>query len=534
MVRQLKIESFDSPPAKNKTLFGSKSRTKNSLSGRQGISNSRRDRLQSRRRRFRFQKSKANRHQNSQPSLNSGKEISKILGDVSISQNTSSSKRNKAKLPLLLETNQSISNNSSKDKERLAKNSSRRSRKQGKAKNLSPSFKIATVRANSSNQQNSSSRTKSRQTKRSRNSKVHNKTSNRSAKSLPSIWLYSIRLLIVGIGMGAIVGTLLSAFTPINVSLADTKQVEQSENSENPESKNNTLSLLLNQELLSLKEKVKNLAAQNPQLEAGAFFIDLDNGAYLDVEGTTTFSAASTIKLPILIAFFQDVDANKIRLNEMLTMEAEMVAGGSGNMKLQKPGKQYSALETVTKMIAISDNTATNMIIHRLGGAEALNQRFLSWGLTVTKIRQPLPDLEGTNTTSPQDLGHLLAMINQGELVTLRSRDRLLDIMNKTVTNTLISKGLGKGANFPHKTGDIGSVLADAGLVDMPNGKRYIAVVMVKRPHNHPEAKPLIQKISSEIYQYFNQTHSPRAPNMTATPDSNSGIIANRQGNISN
>ncbi|MGK7914380.1 MAG: serine hydrolase, partial [Prochloraceae cyanobacterium] len=263
------------------------------------------------------------------------------------------------------------------------------------------------------------------------------------------------------------------------------------------------LPLILNKELTSLKDKFQALAAKYPQLQSGAFFVDLDNGAYVDVEADSIFSAASTIKIPILVAFFEDVDAGKIHLDEKLTMTPEMIARGSGSMQYRKPGTQFSALETATKMIVISDNTATNMLIARLGGAPAINQRFLDWGMKVTVIRNPLPDLKGTNTTSPKDLANLLARIERGELVSLRSRDRILGIMKRTRTKTLLPRGLDKGAIIAHKTGDIGSILGDAGVVDMPNGKRYIAAVMVKRPHNDYRARTLIQEISKTAYQHF-------------------------------
>ena len=125
--------------------------------------------------------------------------------------------------------------------------------------------------------------------------------------------------------------------------------------------------------------------------------------------------------------------------------------------------------------------------------------------MTGTVIRNPLPDLEATNTTSPRDLVRLLGMVNQGELLTLRSRDRLLGIMKQTKTRTLLPQGLGPGAIIAHKTRDIGSVLGDAGIVDMPNGKRYIVAVMVKRPHNDYTARTLIQQISQAFYQYLEQ-----------------------------
>jgi beta-lactamase class A len=172
-------------------------------------------------------------------------------------------------------------------------------------------------------------------------------------------------------------------------------------------------------------------------------------------------------------------------------------------MQYEKPGTQYTALEVATKMMTISDNTATNMLIKRMGGAEQLNQRFLEWGLAETALRNPLPDLEGTNTTSPEDLGNLLVNIERGKLISLKSRDRLLLIMRNIVRNTLLPQGLEADAIIAHKTGDIRSVLGDAGIIDMPNGKRYVASVLVKRPDNDPKAKEFIQKMSQVAYQHL-------------------------------
>ena len=85
----------------------------------------------------------------------------------------------------------------------------------------------------------------------------------------------------------------------------------------------------------------------------------------------------------------------------------------------------------------------------------------------------------------------------------MRSRDRLLGIMRGTVTNTLLPQGIEENAIIAHKTGDIGTVIGDAGIIDMPSGKRYVAAVMVKRPHNAPQGRTLIQEISKTAYQHF-------------------------------
>ena len=323
----------------------------------------------------------------------------------------------------------------------------------------------------------------------------------RPVSGFTKLLLYLLRLAILGVGISAIGGTTLHILDSSKHVSAVAEEQSQEEVTTNPLDSNSGSILVLGEEMLSLKSRLLQLAEKMPQLEPKVFLVDLDNGAYLDIEADSPTAAASTIKIPILVAFFQDVDAGRIRLDENLTMGKDVIAGGSGNMRYYKPGTKFTALETATRMISISDNTATNMLIKRLGGKNRLNQIFRQWGLKQTVIRNALPDLTGTNTTSSKDLGSLLAMVNQGELVFLRSRDRLLRIMRTTKTKTLLPPGLESKAAIAHKTGDIGSILADAGIVDMPSGKRYIVAVMVKRPHNDYSARTLIQRISRTIYQ---------------------------------
>ncbi|MEM8641212.1 MAG: serine hydrolase [Cyanobacteria bacterium P01_G01_bin.54] len=265
----------------------------------------------------------------------------------------------------------------------------------------------------------------------------------------------------------------------------------------------------LRQELSDLQTRVGELAGQYGKGSVGVFILDFDTGDYASWNGMNEFMAASTIKLPLLTLFFQGVDQGKIELSESLVMEPELMVGEAGNFQYQPPGSQFSALETATQMITVSDNTATNMIVQRLGGKERINQRLQQQDLTQTTLNSPLPDLEGTNLTSPVDLANVLIDIEQGEGLSLRSRDRILRILDGVINDQLLPTGLGKGAAIAHKTGTIGKLLADAGLVDMPNGKRYLTVVMVERPYNDPAARTLIEQISREVYDYFGTPNSP-------------------------
>ncbi|MBV6621492.1 MAG: serine hydrolase [Rivularia sp. (in: Bacteria)] len=352
--------------------------------------------------------------------------------------------------------------------------------------------------------------------------KVSNKT---RLKPMARTMLYILRLLIVGVGIGAIVGTALSVLDPANQysTASNPSKVEQNQ----PQAPVNNQGLYLTQEIIPLKSNIQNLVAANPNLAPGILIADLDSGNYIDINASNSFSAASTIKIPILVAFFQDVEAGKIKLDEPLTMTKDMIVGGSGDMRSKPVGSQFTALEVADKMMVISDNTATNMLIARMGGINALNQRFRSWGLTATSLQNPLPDIQGTNTTSPRELAEVIAMVSKGQLVSSQGSRQIFDIMRRNQRRHLLPKGLGSGARIANKTGYIGAMLGDVGLIELPSGKRYIAAVMVKRPRNDSRADTLITSVSRSAYQHFNQPVTmPGTPgNNILPPSSNSPYL---------
>jgi beta-lactamase class A len=264
-------------------------------------------------------------------------------------------------------------------------------------------------------------------------------------------------------------------------------------------------SLSLGRELLWLKQRLAAVHSTYPVVRPGLFILDLATGDYAGLQSSKAFPAASVIKLPILIAFFQDVDAGKVSLKEKLTMRPELIASGSGYMQDLAPWSSFSASYTVGKMIETSDNTATNMIIKRLGGAWTLNKRFRSWGLRDTAIRRWLPDLSGTNTVSPQDLTLILSKLAKGNLLSASSQAKAIAILKTCHTRTLLYPGIGPGGEIAHKTGDIGFAIGDAGIVYMPNGRQYIAAVMLKRPYDDPRGRDYIQTVSRITYSYFSQ-----------------------------
>lgn len=264
------------------------------------------------------------------------------------------------------------------------------------------------------------------------------------------------------------------------------------------------------EEIPALQERLVALAAQ-PGLTVGALFWDVETGKFAGVQPDQAFPAASVIKIPILLAFFQAVETGQVRMDEMLTLREDLKGGGAGVLQTRAIGSQVSALEAATLMSTISDNFATNLIIDRLGGREALNQKFRQWGLQHTQISWWLPDLEGTNTSSPRDIVWLLSQVEQGRMLNRRNRDRFLDILWRTQRPSYFRPKLGQEVRIAHKTGTLRSVVADAGIIDLPNGRRYLAAVWVKRETpNDARAEELIANLSQAAYEYWSVNQDPQ------------------------
>ena len=268
-------------------------------------------------------------------------------------------------------------------------------------------------------------------------------------------------------------------------------------------------------ELTDLSQEWAKLAAAQKGLSASGYLLVLDDGRYAQLQSDLALPAASSIKIPILLLGLDTLDAGGLRWNDLLPLTSEVQGGGAGWMGNKPIGSRFRVYEAATEMIRISDNTATNLMIKRLGGSVAVNQRFRGLGLKATVINNWLPDLNGTNTTSSHDLARSIALVDSGEKLSPRARDLFREIMASSRTNTLIPAGLlkglvkgkessdpdsdllGYGISALNKTGDIGIAYSDAALIQLPNGQRAVAAFMVKGPFNDPRSSELIRAMAA-------------------------------------
>ncbi len=343
----------------------------------------------------------------------------------------------------------------------------------------------------------------------------------------------TINTLLLSIGISVTLGSLLRIMGPIyyryqtNQKLNIKSKSKASFRKEIKYSNNYLLGLLesSNNKDASVKRleplilKWTEIIKENPDLEASAFLIFTDKNEYAEINSDALLPAASSIKVPILIVLLSMLDSGEILWNEKLTLTQEVIGSGSGWMAYENIGKKFPIFEVASEMIRVSDNTATNLLIQRIGGIDLLNSRLKKLGLKNTRVNNYLPDLKGTNLTSTKDLSLAMALVDTGYFLNVRSRDIFREIMSTSQTNSLIPKGIIKGLGkntddidydlaikgyfIYNKTGDIGISYSDTALIQTPYNSSAIVSFIIKGPFNDTRSPELIRNLSAELIPFL-------------------------------
>ena len=275
---------------------------------------------------------------------------------------------------------------------------------------------------------------------------------------------------------------------------------------QNSKLKNEMADLYLTDVMYDLKLKLKNLEKNYPTLTPSVFVWDFNSGNYVDINASSPYPAASIIKIPVLISLFKSNENGSVHLYEDMQLTNYYRSSGSGHLQYFGEGATYTVDNLAKLMMQDSDNTATNMIMAKIGSMTSINADLRKWKLNDTYIDNWLPDLKGTNVTSSRDIAKILCNLDNPSFLNVNSRGYIYDYMSHIKNNSLIPQGMPEGTPFVHKTGDIGTMLGDAGIVHLPDGRRYVVVILVKRPHNSPSAASYIRQASSIIYDHFTKS----------------------------
>jgi beta-lactamase class A len=235
---------------------------------------------------------------------------------------------------------------------------------------------------------------------------------------------------------------------------------------------------------------------------------DLTTGESFSVNGEMVFTQASAIKLPILFELLRRVEKGDFDLDEPVRLQESDVTVGSGVLQQLTPGKVTMSLRDVaTLMVTVSDNTATNMIIDRVG-MDNVNRTMGRLGLTHTKLQRKMMDREAwladrENLSTPNEQADLLERIYRGEELRKESAEEILRILS-IPKSSRIRPLLPSGIRVAHKTGSVPGVVVDVGIVYLPE-RPFIVAAMVNWLLDSEQAEQAISHLSLAAYQYFDR-----------------------------
>jgi len=231
----------------------------------------------------------------------------------------------------------------------------------------------------------------------------------------------------------------------------------------------------------------------------GYSIVDLTSSERTGHLDGATFPTASAIKLAIVYELFKQAEEKRIDLDEKITLDRRQAVGGTGVL-VEMGTPTLSIRDYAVLMVTLSDNTATNVLIDRLG-MDRIAARMQGLGLNGTKLRRHMMFTAAArrgdeNVSTPDELARLLRSMNE-------TMPDAIALLKKPKENRL-RKGLPEGVASADKSGELEGVRVDAGVVYAKN-RPYVLCVMTTFLKDEAEGERAIEEISRVAYEYFSR-----------------------------
>ena len=254
-----------------------------------------------------------------------------------------------------------------------------------------------------------------------------------------------------------------------------------------------------------LRTELRQIADETKGV-VGAQVIDLATGERIGVNDTLTFPQGSAIKIPLLIELYRQDETGALKLSTRVPVRLADRTGGSGLLQNLGDGTSELSLGDLAMfMITVSDNTATNMLIDRVG-MDKVNATTRALGVPDVKLQRkmirPRDSAAGNeNIATPAAAATIMARIAKCEVPMSRERCGELRRLLEIPKGGPIEASVPEGVRVAWKPGDIEGVNTAWGLVDLP-GRPYVVVGMVNYS-DADEGMKALRQIADAAYGYF-------------------------------
>src|SRR6266567_404867 len=260
-----------------------------------------------------------------------------------------------------------------------------------------------------------------------------------------------------------------------------------------------------------LRQKLEaSLAEVDRNLDGvlGVAIEDLTTGQKYLLHADEVFPQASSIKIAVLAELYHQAQQGKLKLSDLYTVDKSDLVPDSDIMGGLTPGVTRVTLrDLATMMVAVSDNSATNVLIDRVG-MDNVNAMLASLGLKNTLLRRKMMDVDAAkqgreNVSTPREMMTLLEAIYRGKLL---NKEMTADFIKMLATHkhSPIRNAVPDAIVSADKPGELEAVRADSGIIFAQN-RPFILCVMTTYLKDESAAEAAIRKVAGAAYDYFDR-----------------------------
>ncbi len=230
---------------------------------------------------------------------------------------------------------------------------------------------------------------------------------------------------------------------------------------------------------------------------------------------------ASLIKFPIMVEAYEQFAEGKVKPDDVCTLKKDDKVPGSGILTDHfTPGATFSLRDAVRMMIVWSDNTATNIVLDRVG-IRNVNERMEKLGLPNTKVhsktfkRETSVDMErskkfGLGSTTANEMLKLLTLLHEGKLVSPEASKEMTGHMLQCDDRNKFPRFLPPGTKVAMKTGSVDAAKTCAGIITTKAGPVAVVVLTAENKDKgyHPDnaGDLFCAKVAKEVFDYYDAT----------------------------
>jgi len=240
----------------------------------------------------------------------------------------------------------------------------------------------------------------------------------------------------------------------------------------------------------------------------GVAIEDLTTGDHYFLHEDEVFAQASSIKITVLANLYLQAEQGKLKLTDLYTVQSSDLVADSYIMNGLTPGVTRVTLrDLATMMVAVSDNAATNVLIDHVGMTN-VNAMLVSLGLTNTRLRRKMMDLQAAkegheNISTPREMMTLLDAIHRGKLLNRESTADFFKVLS-TNKDSWIPRDLPADLKIADKPGALEAVRNDSGIVFV-EGRPYVICMMTGYLRNERDGEEAISKVSLAAWRMFDR-----------------------------